>query len=107
MISLDFVTGQTVTTVWEEKQFNPRLTKSLEEFIHLMNNLNLPYPKKIGEYKMNESNVNVDFFLFLNFHTLCRTTNEDDYHNNFTFIQFELTSMLLFNITAYILIPSN
>uniref|UniRef100_A0A1B6D9M4 Persulfide dioxygenase ETHE1, mitochondrial n=1 Tax=Clastoptera arizonana TaxID=38151 RepID=A0A1B6D9M4_9HEMI len=39
--------GQTVTTVWEEKQFNPRLTKNLEEFVNIMNNLNLPYPKKI------------------------------------------------------------
>lgn len=37
--------GRTVTTVWEEKQYNLRLTKSLEEFIDIMNNLNLPYPK--------------------------------------------------------------
>ncbi|XP_068242254.1 persulfide dioxygenase ETHE1, mitochondrial [Palaemon carinicauda] len=41
--------GQTATTVEEEKQFNPRLTKSKEEFIELMNNLGLPYPKKIDE----------------------------------------------------------
>ncbi len=33
----------------EEKQFNPRLTKTKEEFIKIMDNLNLPYPKKIGE----------------------------------------------------------
>ncbi|XP_075233348.1 persulfide dioxygenase ETHE1, mitochondrial [Lycorma delicatula] len=39
--------GQTVTTVWEEKRYNPRLTKNRQEFIYLMNNLNLPYPKKI------------------------------------------------------------
>ncbi|XP_068615280.1 persulfide dioxygenase ETHE1, mitochondrial [Brachionichthys hirsutus] len=39
--------GQTVSTVGEEREFNPRLTKSLEEFVVLMNNLNLPKPKKI------------------------------------------------------------
>ncbi|TRY53692.1 hypothetical protein DNTS_024432 [Danionella cerebrum] len=39
--------GQTVSTVDEEKKFNPRLTKSLEEFATIMNNLNLPRPKKI------------------------------------------------------------
>ncbi|KAK3912128.1 Persulfide dioxygenase ETHE1, mitochondrial [Frankliniella fusca] len=39
--------GLMVTTVGEEKTFNPRLTKSLEQFIEIMNNLNLPYPKKI------------------------------------------------------------
>lgn len=40
--------GQTASTVAEERQFNPRLTKSLDEFVHIMNNLNLPKPKKIG-----------------------------------------------------------
>lgn len=39
--------GQTVSTVNEEKKFNPRLTKSLDEFVKIMNNLNLPKPKKI------------------------------------------------------------
>ncbi|XP_041648557.1 persulfide dioxygenase ETHE1, mitochondrial [Cheilinus undulatus] len=39
--------GQTVSTVGEERKFNPRLTKSLDEFVHIMNNLNLPKPKKI------------------------------------------------------------
>jgi sulfur dioxygenase len=39
--------GKTVSTVGEEKQFNPRLTKTIEEFVDIMNNLNLPYPKKI------------------------------------------------------------
>ena len=37
--------GLTCTTVGEEKQHNPRLTKSREEFIKLMGELNLPYPK--------------------------------------------------------------
>merc|ERR1712236_105800 len=39
--------GQTASTVGEEKRFNPRLTKTREEFITLMGNLNLAYPKKI------------------------------------------------------------
>jgi len=45
---LIFVIGQTVSTIGEEKTFNPRLTKSLDEFIEVMNNLNLSYPLKIG-----------------------------------------------------------
>ncbi|XP_014288724.1 persulfide dioxygenase ETHE1, mitochondrial [Halyomorpha halys] len=39
--------GLPYTTVDEEKKYNPRLTKSKVDFIVLMNNLNLPYPKKI------------------------------------------------------------
>ena len=38
-----------MSTVSEEKEFNPRLTKTKEEFIEIMNNLNLFYPEKIGE----------------------------------------------------------
>lgn len=41
--------GMTVTTVDEEKRLNPRLTKTRPEFIHIMANLNLSYPKQIGE----------------------------------------------------------
>ena len=41
--------GVMSTTVGEEKQHNPRLTKSLEEFIKIMEGLNLSYPKKIDE----------------------------------------------------------
>ncbi|XP_048859743.1 persulfide dioxygenase ETHE1, mitochondrial-like isoform X2 [Brienomyrus brachyistius] len=39
--------GQMVSTVDEEKKFNPRLTKTLEEFVEIMDNLNLPKPGKI------------------------------------------------------------
>ncbi|XP_026226799.1 persulfide dioxygenase ETHE1, mitochondrial-like isoform X5 [Anabas testudineus] len=39
--------GRTASTVGEERKFNPRLTKNLEEFVNIMNNLNLPKPKKI------------------------------------------------------------
>ncbi|KAI8432365.1 hypothetical protein MSG28_004772 [Choristoneura fumiferana] len=41
--------GQTATTVGEEKKYNPRLTKSLDEFVKIMDNLNLPYPKMIDK----------------------------------------------------------
>lgn len=44
----DYV-GLTATTVGEEKVHNPRLSKSKEEFIGIMNNLNLPYPKQIDK----------------------------------------------------------
>lgn len=41
--------GQHNSTVGEEKAYNPRLTKPVEEFVSIMSNLNLPYPKKIDE----------------------------------------------------------
>jgi len=38
--------GDTVSTIGEEKRFNPRLqVKSVEEYVDLMNNLKLPNPK--------------------------------------------------------------
>ncbi|WP_375765273.1 MBL fold metallo-hydrolase [Archangium gephyra] len=40
--------GRTVTSIAEEKRHNPRLAgKNREEFIHLMENLHLPKPRKI------------------------------------------------------------
>eukprot|EP00604_Paraphysomonas_vestita_P001957 CAMPEP_0174821708 /NCGR_PEP_ID=MMETSP1107-20130205/9211_1 /TAXON_ID=36770 /ORGANISM="Paraphysomonas vestita, Strain GFlagA" /LENGTH=211 /DNA_ID=CAMNT_0016039029 /DNA_START=120 /DNA_END=756 /DNA_ORIENTATION=+ len=39
--------GRMSSTVDEEKRFNPRLTKTKEEFVELMGNLNLPYPAQI------------------------------------------------------------
>ncbi|EKX40363.1 hypothetical protein GUITHDRAFT_96377 [Guillardia theta CCMP2712] len=41
--------GLMSSTVLEEKTLNPRLTKSKEEFVELMNNLGLPYPKQIDK----------------------------------------------------------
>ncbi|MCS7292567.1 MAG: MBL fold metallo-hydrolase [Gloeomargarita sp. SKYBB_i_bin120] len=42
--------GHTVSTIGEEKRWNSRLAgKSRDEFIALMNSLNLPDPKKIAE----------------------------------------------------------
>jgi len=40
-------TGQTVSSVEEENKYNKRLTKPVEEFVKIMDNLNLPYPKEI------------------------------------------------------------
>ena len=50
-------TGQTVSSVGEEKRLNRRLTKSKEEFIRIMLNLNLAYPKKIGEKLQNTTYI--------------------------------------------------
>jgi sulfur dioxygenase len=42
--------GRTVSTIFEEKQWNPRFAnRDKHNFIELMNNLNLPNPKKIME----------------------------------------------------------
>ena len=38
--------GDTVSTIGEEKRFNPRLqVKSVDEYVDLMSKLNLPNPK--------------------------------------------------------------
>jgi uncharacterized NAD(P)/FAD-binding protein YdhS/glyoxylase-like metal-dependent hydrolase (beta-lactamase superfamily II) len=42
--------GRTVSTIGEQKSSNPRFVgRSRSQFIELMNNLNLPYPKKMSE----------------------------------------------------------
>lgn len=41
--------GQTETSVAEEKKYNPRLTKDVDTFIKIMENLNLPRPAQIGK----------------------------------------------------------
>ncbi|MHC4107637.1 MAG: MBL fold metallo-hydrolase [Planctomycetota bacterium] len=43
--------GRTVTTVAEEKRFNPRLgdAKSVEQFVELMGRLGLAYPRRMDE----------------------------------------------------------
>ena len=38
--------GSTASSIWEEKRYNPRLAgRSLEEYVEIMDNLNLPNPK--------------------------------------------------------------
>lgn len=39
--------GRNVSTVDEERRFNPRLAKTKEEFVKIMAELKLPYPKKL------------------------------------------------------------
>lgn len=39
--------GCTSSSIGEESALNPRLTKSEAEFVDIMQNLNLPYPKKM------------------------------------------------------------
>jgi len=53
--------GRTSTTVAEEKKHNPRLGggKSVEEFVKIMDELNLPYPKKIDEALPANNNCGV------------------------------------------------
>ena len=43
--------GRTWTTIGEEKQWNPRIGqgKTKNDFVHIMDNLNLALPKKINE----------------------------------------------------------
>tara|TARA_B100000579_G_C22008973_1_gene478576 strand:- start:42 stop:488 length:447 start_codon:yes stop_codon:yes gene_type:complete len=44
--------GQTVSTIGKEKKFNPRLqVNNVDEYINIMNNLNLKKPKEI-EYNV-------------------------------------------------------
>ena len=45
--------GQTCSSILEEKTHNPRLTKSREEFIEIMSNLKLSYPKQIGKNRQD------------------------------------------------------
>ncbi|KAK6168516.1 hypothetical protein SNE40_021031 [Patella caerulea] len=42
-------TGQTSSTVGEEIRYNSRLSKTRDEFIKIMKELNLPYPKQIDK----------------------------------------------------------
>jgi len=41
--------GVTCSSVGEEKKYNPRLTKTLDEFKLIMSNLNLAYPKMLDK----------------------------------------------------------
>lgn len=40
--------GRCMSSIGAEKSLNPRLTKTRQEFINLMHNLNLPHPKQIS-----------------------------------------------------------
>ena len=68
--------GRTVTSVLEEKTLNPRLTQPRQEFVKIMNELGLPYPKKIGKSTLSTrshclkiaQNVAFEFLYFGIFH---------------------------------------
>lgn len=51
----------------EEKKYNPRLTKNLEEFVKIMKNLNLPYPKQIG-YLLLLFSMIIEFVIDLSYY---------------------------------------
>ena len=54
--------GETVSTIFEEKKFNPRLqVKSVDEYVEIMNNLNLPNPKMMDVAIPGNLKLGVDF----------------------------------------------
>lgn len=53
--------GRTASSVGEEKAHNPRLTKSREEFIHLMDKLGLPPPKMLEKAVPANLKCGIDF----------------------------------------------
>lgn len=44
--------GQLESSVAEEKRYNPRLSKDIDTFVEIMENLNLPKPKMIGKLEI-------------------------------------------------------
>ena len=54
--------GETVSTIIEEKKFNPRLqVSSIDEYVSIMNNLNLPDPKMMDIAVPSNLNLGIDF----------------------------------------------
>ena len=54
--------GNTVSTILEEKKFNPRLqVKSADEYIEIMNSLNLPNPKLMDVAIPNNLKLGIDY----------------------------------------------
>ena len=54
--------GDTVSTLGEEKKFNPRLqVTSADEYAAIMNNLNLPDPKMMDIAVPGNLNLGIDF----------------------------------------------
>jgi len=55
--------GKTCSTIAEEKRWNPRLGqgKSLDDFLQIMQNLNLALPKKINEAVPANTNCGINF----------------------------------------------
>ena len=54
--------GETVSTIIEEKKFNPRLqVSSIDEYVEIMNNLNLPNPKMMDIAVPSNLKLGIDF----------------------------------------------
>ncbi|WP_440909766.1 MBL fold metallo-hydrolase [Candidatus Pelagibacter sp.] len=54
--------GETVSTIGEEKNFNPRLqVKSVDEYVEIMNNLNLPDPQMMDIAVPSNLKLGIDF----------------------------------------------
>ena len=54
--------GDTVSTIGEERQYNPRLqVRSAEEYAHIMNNLNLPDPKMMDVAVPGNLSLGINF----------------------------------------------
>ena len=54
--------GEMVSTIGEEKKYNPRLqVKSVNEYIDIMNNLNLPDPEMMDVAVPNNLKLGIDF----------------------------------------------
>ena len=54
--------GEMVSTIIEEKRFNPRLqVSSIDEYVEIMNNLNLPDPKMMDIAVPSNLNLGIDF----------------------------------------------
>ncbi|KAK3756006.1 hypothetical protein QZH41_013183 [Actinostola sp. cb2023] len=57
--------GMSVSTVDEEKEFNPRLTHNLDEFVHIMGTLGLAAPRKIGKIVIKHGISNVNKLVYM------------------------------------------
>tara|TARA_B100001996_G_scaffold379341_1_gene364941 strand:+ start:167 stop:1213 length:1047 start_codon:yes stop_codon:yes gene_type:complete len=78
--------GRTASCIIEEKSFNPRIHsgQTLEKFVQIMNNLNLPKPKRIDEaipmnlkcgFSLELGHVNEDNFTMHDLHQLLDKLN--------------------------------
>lgn len=76
--------GQTVTTIGEEKRFNPRLSKTRDDFVQIMSNLKLDYPKMIGKFDTNINLLEKAFccylLYFIHINRNCRSKKYDLWH---------------------------
>ena len=73
--------GNTVSTIGEEKKYNPRLqVKNADEYANIMNNLNLPNPKMMDIAVPGNLSLGIDF-------TKQKTINGLNYKNFSTYLK--------------------